>query len=315
MKINVTPEIEHALQAGAPVLSSVSGGKDSMAHALALSHARQENGWKGLFLAGHADLGRMDWPDANQMSQRCADMAGFDLTVVQAKSGDLLDIIERRRQYLAGTGKPFWPSPAQRYCTSDAKRGPLDIVARSMTPAGGFMIVADGIRAEESPGRAKKNIVEFRPQISAERLVKLRQDGACLGDLIAERKGTERLGFTWHPILSWPVESVWAIIGTSQAELDRRRNIYKSGDKAAALAGWPAAPAYVYGASRYSCMICIMSSQADIRVGAEWNRWLYGHLRQMETNTGFTFQQGHTLADVVEDAKQQDSQLGFVWDC
>ncbi|KKK82422.1 hypothetical protein LCGC14_2803540 [marine sediment metagenome] len=52
-----------------------------------------------------------------------------------------------------------WPAPAYRQCTSDLKRGPIEKAIRHDLKAKGKKLAVNcmGLRAEESPGRAKKD--------------------------------------------------------------------------------------------------------------------------------------------------------------
>lgn len=53
---------------------------------------------------------------------------------------------------------PSWPSASTRQCTSDLKRGPIQREVRAYAKANGFKVIVNclGLRAQESPGRAKR---------------------------------------------------------------------------------------------------------------------------------------------------------------
>lgn len=79
----------------------------------------------------HADLGRAEWIQTPAFVRHLSYVAGLPLVVVRRPQGDLVQEIQDRMVKLAGTDKPFWPSSAQRYCTSDQKRGQIDTFLRA----------------------------------------------------------------------------------------------------------------------------------------------------------------------------------------
>lgn len=288
--MELPPVILSALRCGAALAISVSGGKDSQAMQTTLVDIHRREAWPGALFAIHADLGRMDWPHAQPHCRKLTSAHNLPLVVVRREKGDLLAKMQERLEAVRGRGIPHWPSPAQRYCTSDLKTAPIDKRLRGFE----LVISAEGIRAEESPGRAKKPAVSVRKDITAERLKDLPPEEA----LAAWQPGKGRLALTWFPIHEWTLDQVWQACGTSQAELDSRRHLYRIGWQQMALAGWPCAEPYVFGASRLSCAICIMASKADIEVGAHHNPALHRALVEMERESGFTFQHRRALASV-----------------
>jgi hypothetical protein len=75
---------------------------------------------------------------------------------------------------------------------------------------------------------------------------------------------------------------------------------YECGHEQEALEGWPAHPAYVFGNERVSCALCVLAIDENIRNGAKHHPALYQTYRQMEVDSGFTFKNGRSLADIVE---------------
>lgn len=287
--LTIPPVIDLLLRQGASLAISISGGKDS--HALLNVLAPLAHRYPGAVYAIHADLGRTEWHQTPAHVERLAKEAGVSLVVVRRAQGDLLDRWQERMAKLAGTGKPFWSSAANRYCTSDLKRGPINMHLRRSR----LVISAEGIRRDESPTRAKKPVVEMREAITAEAL-----KGLSIEDALAMRNPHQRLAVTWNAIHDWSIDDVWAACGTSREELTRRQAEYRAGDVAAALEGWSAHPAYVYGNQRLSCALCVLASSGDIRNGAKHNPELYQELRRMEIASGFTFKAKQSLADIVE---------------
>lgn len=323
MTITVPPFIDAAMRQGATLCISVSGGKDSQAQANALTRLHCERGWTGDIFALHMDLGRAEWPQTPAHVERIAADNSLPLVVVARPQGDLVQEIQDRMDKLRGTGKPFWPSSASRYCTADQKRSQADKVYRNVEehlapfwPSSAnryctshhktnqadkvyrqhrVIISAEGIRADESPARAKKDPLHMREQITAKAL-----HGLSLEDALAYRNADQRLAINWYPIFDWSIDDVWAACGTSAAELDERRALYQHGRASEALEGWPAHPAYVFGNQRLSCALCVLASDNDIRNGAKHHPELYQTYRQMEIEGGSTFKNGRSLADIVE---------------
>jgi 3'-phosphoadenosine 5'-phosphosulfate sulfotransferase (PAPS reductase)/FAD synthetase len=175
------------------ILVNSSAGKDSQAmldHLVALADAA---GVRYRLVVVHCDLGRVEWQGTRELAEEQARHYGLRFEVVSRPQGDLLDHVGQR-------GK--WPASTTRYCTSDHKRGQ---VRRVMTA-----LVADwrrvtgerrpcrilncmGLRAEESPARAKK--VAFEPD--------------------AKASNGKREVHTWLPIFTWTVGQVWDRIRAS----------------------------------------------------------------------------------------------------
>lgn len=276
----VPPEIGAALDGGAMLVVSMSGGKDSHALLAALAPLARDRAWN--ICAVHADLGRAEWPETEAFVPELARRYGVQLHVVRRDRGDLFARFEEREAALAGTGKPFWPSSQARYCTSDLKRDPINKLLRTWS---GVVVSAEGVRWQESDTRAKKPCWDSRDAITTQ----------------------TRSGVTWNAIVDWSLDDVWEAIGTSAAELDRRRELYAAGDTVAALDGWPAHPAYVYGNERLSCAFCILGSKNDLTVAARHLPDKLEYLVSLERRSGFTFKGKQSLADIVGlDSTSQD---------
>mgnify|MGYP001817959580 FL=1 len=149
---------------GAVFYVSHSGGKDSQAMYLAVSAIVPRD----QIVVVHADLGRVEW-DGTQHHIRTT--INHQLNVVRAvwKDGSrktLLDMVARRAQQRPDA--PAWPSSAQRYCTSDLKRGPIEKFIRGDLKARGSLLAVNcmGLRAQESPNRAKKATLQVNSRLS-----------------------------------------------------------------------------------------------------------------------------------------------------
>jgi 3'-phosphoadenosine 5'-phosphosulfate sulfotransferase (PAPS reductase)/FAD synthetase len=103
----------------------------------------------------HASLGEMEWPGAMELARDQAATAGLPFIVAKANK-TLLEMVERR--FESRPEVPSWPSASTRQCTSDLKRGPIQREVRRYAKANGYKVIVNclGLRAEESPGRAKR---------------------------------------------------------------------------------------------------------------------------------------------------------------
>lgn len=144
----MTPQIEDLVRRGALFVVNHSGGKDSQAMYLKL---RDIVPFDQLALV-HADLGEVEWEGAKE--HIWATTAGEPLHVCRSRRG-LLQMIEERGMF---------PSPSQRQCTSDLKRGPIERTIRQL----GVKLIVNcmGMRAEESSGRAKLTPFKFNERNS-----------------------------------------------------------------------------------------------------------------------------------------------------
>jgi hypothetical protein len=268
--VNLPAPIEAALDGGAALAISISGGKDSQAMALALTALHRERGWSGEVFCITADLGSIEWPETHAHVQRIADLCGVPLVTVQRtdKRG-LVEHWTARGERMAAQGKQArpWSSSAARFCTSDLKRDPIDAYLRRYSN----VVCAVGIRAQESAGRAKQ------PTWARRRI-----------------HNSRRQALTWHPILAWSLLDVLGQCGHTWAELRDRQAAYAQG-KTEALLGWSLHPAYVYGNERLSCQFCVLGSLGDLQNGARHNPAMLEELIAIEDRFGFTFQADRSL--------------------
>lgn len=147
----VDHEARALIDAGALVVSNHSGGKDSQAMLIRLLDSVP----RSQLLVVHASLGAVEWPGALELARDQAVSAGVPFIVATARK-TLLEMVERR--FATRPEVPSWPSASTRQCTSDLKRGPIQREVRRFAKASGFKTVINclGLRAEESPGRAKR---------------------------------------------------------------------------------------------------------------------------------------------------------------
>lgn len=299
-----------ALASGAVLSVSVSGGKDSQAMLSRLAMLRTSYRWPGYAEAIHADLGRAEWPQTPEHVERIVAEAGLPLVVVRRAGGDLVDRIEARMNTVSTVdptrpAKPFWPSAAQRYCTSDLKRGPIQKHTR--THGSAVIVSAQGMRAAESSARAKRPTLIVDKALTSRHLLDTDDDGKPVAPppavaLERQRAHGGRLLLTWLVIRDWSDEAVWRELGTSLADLDERRQLYAGGAKTAALRGWQAHPAYVFGNERLSCSLCVLACRSDLVNGARHNPDLLARYLDLEERSGYTFRDGLSLAEIAAEA-------------
>lgn len=118
-----------------------SGGKDSTAMLAFLCERFPDVTKHCVF----ADTG-WEHSDAEKWSRSITERFGLPLHVVRNPNKDFFSMVRARGKF---------PSPAQRQCTSDLKRGPIQTWIRRHI-GDPVVINCMGLRAEESPGRAKK---------------------------------------------------------------------------------------------------------------------------------------------------------------
>lgn len=170
------------------IIINSSAGKDSLAmlHHIAMMADDQDVDRSKLVVV-HADLGRAEWQGTRELAEEQANLYGLEFRAV-SRSQDLLDQIEARG---------MWPSNKARYCTSDHKRDQIAKVFTQLAKEANLcrpikILNAMGIRAQESPARAKK--VEFE------------------SNKRATGKGQRKIVDNWLPILEWTEDQVWATI-------------------------------------------------------------------------------------------------------
>ncbi|ELL1256559.1 phosphoadenosine phosphosulfate reductase family protein [Pseudomonas aeruginosa] len=270
--VDQSPEVDELLALDAVVAFGVSGGKDSVAAALAGHEYLEKIGHQGPRVLVHSDLGRVEWRSSLAKCEELARHLGYDLLVKKRQAGDLMDrwLVRWDRNVARYTDLSCvklilpWSTPSMRFCTSELKTHLINALLRS-TYRGQHVINVTGIRAEESVNRARMPVAKPNP--------------AC-----ASKGG---IGFTWHPIKDWSVADVFAII---------RRH------------GLTPHEAYTrYGMSRVSCVYCVMSSAADLRAATtcEDNHDVYREMVDLEIASTFAFQGQGFLGDVAPDLLTQ----------
>lgn len=230
--MKITNEIKNLISRGALFVVNHSGGKDSQAMFIELKKAIPKN----QLLVIHASLAGVEWEGTAAHAQKYLD--GIDYRECEAVTS-LLDRVKLRGKF---------PSPQQRWCTSDLKRGPIDkqirhyIIEKNLS---GLVVSCQGMRAEESTNRAKMETFQYYKRNS--------------------KAGREC--YTWMPIHDYKIGQVFDTIAAANEKPH-----------------W----AYGVGMSRLSCCFCIMASPKDLTIAAKHNPEMYSTYVAMEKATGQT---------------------------
>lgn len=151
--MNVPLQIQELIDGGALFVLNDSGGKDSQAMRIALRTIIPT--FQKVVI--HASLGDVEWPGALEHARDNAIRDGLPFLVATARK-TFFEMVEHRFKVRPGPNSPCWPSAANRQCTSDLKRDPIVREIRRLLKSRGLtrVVTCMGIRAEESPGRAKQ---------------------------------------------------------------------------------------------------------------------------------------------------------------
>lgn len=264
--VSVTPEVTAMLEGNCVAAQGISGGKDSVACAIAVDAYLNKIGHKGPRVLIHADLGEIEWSTSLLACQKLAAHLGWELMVVKRKAGGMMERWEGRWANNVARYQDLscvklilpWSTPSLRFCTSELK---VDVIASHLKKRfpGHNILNITGVRREESANRARMPVSYPIPKL--------------------QRKGL--LGVGWNAIIEWPVEDVIHVIVGAGLELHE---------------------AYTkFGLSRLSCCFCIMSSLADMQASATCPDNLAAYLRlvELEAKSSFGFQGNRWLADVA----------------
>lgn len=225
--------IEDLIRRGALFVVNHSGGKDSQAMMIALrARVPAEQ-----LLVVYAVLEGVVWDGAVEHIE--ATIGAVPLILAHPAS-TFFEMVDRRGMF---------PSPANRQCTSDLKRGPIEREIRRYLKAnprfGGLVVSCMGLRAEESSDRAK-----LEPFKRSERNSK-----------------AGREWYDWLPIHELTEPEVFAAI---------------------AGAGQEPHPIYAQGMRRFSCCFCIFACAEDLAIAARLKPDLYRAYCDKERELGFT---------------------------
>ncbi len=231
MNLELTRTVLALRDEGAIFVINHSGGKDSQCMFLLMRHIVPKN----QLIVMHAHLPGVEWPGTIEHI-RCT-IYGYEFIQVQAVK-TFFEMVEHRQMF---------PSPATRQCTSDLKRGPIEKAIRHRVKNVGRKLIVNcmGLRAEESPNRAKKNPFKFN-------------------------KRNSKAGREWYDLL--PVHEL------------KTSEVFSAIKKSKQIPHW----AYSVGMTRLSCCFCIMASDHDLKIAAEYNKDLYNKYVKTEKRLNFT---------------------------
>ncbi|MFI6142373.1 phosphoadenosine phosphosulfate reductase family protein [Streptomyces griseus] len=276
-------------QADRVVISS-SGGKDSQAQASYVVGRADALGMLDKVVVVHADLGRVEWAGTRELAEEQARLLGVPrFEVVQAEGADLLERVGIRYVKLKAKAEeearqrgedpaqakvaPAWPSSSSRWCTPDAKRGPIRRLYTRLTAELAHLgrpvriLECIGQRAAESDQRAQLAEVEINRSAS----------------------NGKRHITTWRPIHGWSDARVWREIAES---------------------GLPYHPAYDWGNRRLSCVFCVLGCVSDLVNGARRVPELAAEYAEQEIAVGADFRHGLSMAEIIRRAAELDAEHG-----
>ena len=180
------------------ILINSSAGKDSQAMLDRVSYQAEKERVSDRLTVVHADLGAMEWQGTRELAEKQAEHYGcrFEVTKYRDEAGKEKSLLE----YIEERGK--WPDSKNRFCTSEFKRGPIGRVMTRLAselelkrPA--KILNCMGLRADESPARAKKQEIEPNKRFTTK---------------------TTKTVTNWHPLLNWTADQVWQTINESGVE-------------------------------------------------------------------------------------------------
>lgn len=263
--ITIPIEIYAAIQSGAAIAISISGGKDSQALLRAVWEYHQSEKLTNPIFAIHADLGSVEWKQTPAWIEKICRDIGIELVIVRrkykGKPQGLLERWKQRKEAMKGRNEPFWSSSKSRYCTSSMKIEPINQYLRKFDN----IISVEGIRWEESEARSKKPAWKVRKEITTKK----------------------RKAYTWNAIIGWSMEDVWESYGQSEESLKRARAYYIQHNTVPSW--WNFHPAYAMGNDRLSCALCVLANKNDRINGVKHNPELAAEISALEKETGFGF--------------------------
>jgi 3'-phosphoadenosine 5'-phosphosulfate sulfotransferase (PAPS reductase)/FAD synthetase len=254
------------------ILANISGGKDSQTMLRVLVAAAEAAGVRDRVVCVFADLGDADeWPGTAELAAEHA--AGYGLrfiTVCRMVADPVTG--ERRQQglleYIEHRGK--WPDAQNRYCTSDMKRGPISTVITRL--------VAEQRDGGVTGRRVRVlNVQGLRAQESVKRrlMVPFYRDERATN-------ATRREVDVWLPIHGWTLDEVWADIRASGVRHHE---------------------AYDRGMPRLSCVFCVLASGSALVLAAQLHPEGARKRAELEARMGHTFQNGRSMAEIIERAE------------
>lgn len=175
------------------IVINSSGGKDSQTALRKVALMAKDQGVPNhRIVVSHQDLGESEWEGVYELVKEQANYYGFHVLLSRYRNKDkdelsLLNYVEKRK---------MWPSSTTRFCTSEFKRSPGERTIRGLTSdrTRNYKVLnVMGFRAEESPARAKREVLSVNKRMSTQ----------------------NREVVDWLPIHDWTVGDVWKDIKSS----------------------------------------------------------------------------------------------------
>lgn len=179
---------------------------------------------------------------------------------------ELILVRNPRRTYLEMIEqRGMFPSAKFRQCTSDLKRGPIEKYVRSLHHR--VIVNCIGIRAEESNARSRLSPLELNRSLTTR----------------------ARTVYNWLPIFDQTLGEVltWHWVNAIRLHPVYVPEYHKDGTTGGYL-------------RRFSCRVCIFSTDADLRAIHEHDREAFNVVSNLETKLGFTMRAGASLVQIVE---------------
>lgn len=270
--ISTATEVDRLIDANAPIIICVSGGKDSQIVAeQVVTYARNRNHTGDLVLC-YSDLGRVVWSDARSQCQQLAERLGVRLQVVGRTAGGLMERWTKRWQDNLTRYKELscvklilpWSTPSMRFCTSELKTAIIQSWIRKTYKQPVVCVL--GIRRDESrsktSGRGAAPVFKFH-------------------HLTNGKKPTMPEGsIDWNAIVELKTDRIFQILRSSEQ---------------------PIPSAYQFGSSRFSCCFCIMATAGDLVAATRdpRNHDIYREQCGLEIASTFSFQANKWLSDIA----------------
>ena len=237
------------------IMVNSSAGKDSQAMLDVIVTLAAQAGVVDRVVVFHADLGKVEWAGTADLAAEHAEHYGVRFEKIARPQGNLLQHIERRGMF---------PDNANRYCTSDHKRGQGHKMLTKLVRELGYdrpvrILNCFGFRRQESASRKRK--IPFR---------------------VDERASNgKRQVFEWLPILEWQVEDVW-------------QRIRQAGTRH----HW----AYDEGMPRLSCIFCVLASKPALVRAAQLRPDLAAEYLGVEQRIDHRFRNDLSMAEIIAEA-------------
>ena len=270
--ISTAREVDRLIDANAPIIICVSGGKDSQIVAEhAVIYARNRNHTGDLILC-YSDLGRVVWSDARWQCQQLAERLGVRLHVVGRAAGGLMERWAKRWQDNLARYKELscvklilpWSTPSMRFCTSELKTAIIQSWIRKTYKQPVVCVL--GIRRDES--RSKTSGRGAAPVFKLHHITNGKKPRMPEGSI------------DWNAIVEVKTDTIFQILRSSAQ---------------------PIPSAYQFGSSRFSCCFCIMATAGDLLAATRdpHNHNLYREQCDLEISSTFSFQANKWLSDIA----------------